>query len=456
VSVPAERTEIRYAWNGEVALAYEIVGDGPVDLLYLQGSISNLEVGWENPSLARSLHRLSETARLIVTDRRGLGCSERFTPADTPPIETLMDDVLAVLEAAGAERPVLLATGDCCFFACPLAATYPDRLQALVLFNPAPTWRRTDETPWGRTEEQLEASFRWVQANLGNGSWTRRANPSLGTRKEQELEWFGRYERLAQAPGALYAEARRFAETDVRGVLPSIQVPTLVLHRTDNSEEGPVEGGRYIASRIPGATFVELDGGDYWPWIGDQASVMQQIGRFLSTVRAEEADLDRVLATVLFTDIVGSTEKAVELGDRRWRELVAAHDSAVRALLSRYRGKEVDAAGDGFFATFDGPARAVRCAHAIVEAVKGLGLAVRVGLHTGEVEATGSVVRGIAVNIGARVGAQAGPSEVLVSQTVKDLVAGSGLAFEDRGRHELKGIPDEWQLFALAEQSAPG
>jgi class 3 adenylate cyclase/pimeloyl-ACP methyl ester carboxylesterase len=446
---PVDRTEIRYAWNGEIALAYQIVGDGPIDLLYMQGSISNLEVAWENPALARFLRDLAEMARLIVTDRRGLGCSERFTPADTPPIETLMDDVLAVLEAADTKRPVLLATGDCGFFACPLAATYPDRLRALILFNPAPTWRRTAETPWGRTGEELESSFRWVQANLGNASWTRRANPSVG-RNERELQWFGRYERLAQAPGALYAEARRFAETDVRGVLPSIQVPTLVLHRTASSEEGPVEGGRYLASRIPGATFVELDGGDYWPWIGDQATVILEIEQFLATVRDEEADLDRVLATVLFTDIVASTEKAVELGDRSWRELVARHDSAVRALLSRYRGKEVNTAGDGFFATFDGPARAVRCAQAIADAVRPLGLQVRAGVHTGEVEATGRTVRGIAVNIGARIGAEAGASEVLVSQTVKDLVAGSGLSFEDRGFHELKGIPDEWHLFAVA------
>jgi class 3 adenylate cyclase len=232
--------------------------------------------------------------------------------------------------------------------------------------------------------------------------------------------------------------------------LSSIQIPTLVLHRTANSEEGPVEGGRYLASRIPGATFVELDGGDYWPWIGDQAAVIEQIESFLATIREEEAELDRVLATVLFTDIVGSTEKAVQLGDRSWREQVARHDAAVRALLSRYRGKEVDAAGDGFFATFDGPARAVRCGQAIVEAVKALGLEVRVGLHTGEVAATGNVVRGIAVNIAARIGAKARPSEVLVSRTVKDLVAGSGFSFENRGRHLLKGVRDEWHLFALA------
>ena len=450
LSVAVSRAEVRYAWNGEVALAYQVVGEGPVDLLYLQSNISNIEVNWENPSLARFLRELAGLGRLIVTDRRGLGCSERFTPEDAPPIETLMDDVLAVLEAVGSERPVVLATGDCGFFACPLAATHPERLGALILFSAAPTWRRSAEIPWGRTEAEMEQSFRWCQANWGSGAWVRRANPSAGA-AEDNVRWFGRYERLAQSPGALYAEARRFAETDVRGVLPSIQVPTLVLHRSGNPEEH-VDGGRYLATRIPGARFVELDGRDHFPWIGDQEAVVRELERFLATVRAEEADLDRVLATVLFTDIVGSTEKAVELGDQGWRDLVARHDSAVRALLSRYRGEEVDAAGDGFFATFDGPARGVRCAQAIVEAVKPFGLQVRAGLHTGEVEASGSTVRGIAVNIGARVGAKAGASEVLVSQTVKDLAAGSGLAFEDRGLHELKGVPDEWHLFAVAGQ----
>jgi class 3 adenylate cyclase/pimeloyl-ACP methyl ester carboxylesterase len=424
-----------------------VVGGGPHDLLYMQSSISNVEVNWENPHLASFLRELGGLGRLIVADRRGLGCSERFTPGDTPPIETLIDDVLAVLDEVGSERPVFVATGECGLFACPLAATHPERLAALILINATPAWRRSADAPWGRTEAMMEESFRWCQANWGTGAWVQRANPSV--REEQELQWFGRYERLAQSPGALYAEAQRFAETDVSAVLPSIQVPTLVLHRSGNREER-VEGGRYFAAHIPGASFVELDGHDHFPWIGNQAEVIREIRRFLATVRAEEADLERVLATVLFTDIVGSTEKAVELGDRRWRELVARHESAVRALLSRYRGREVDTAGDGFFATFDGPARAVRCAQAIADAAQPLGLQVRAGLHTGEVEATGSTVRGIAVNIGARIGAKAEASEVLVSQTVKDLVAGSGLTFEDRGLHELKGIPDQWHLFAVA------
>jgi class 3 adenylate cyclase len=361
-----------------------------------------------------------------------------------------MDDIVAVLDAADSERPVLLATGNCGFVACPFAATRPDRLAGLILFNAAPTWRHSGETPWGRTEEQLEQSFRWVQASLGTGGWSRRADPSLAG-DERELQWFARYERMAQAPGALYSEARRFAETDIRNVLPSIQIPTLVVHRTDCAED-PVEAGRYLGEHIPGARFSELPGVDHFPWVGNQQAVIREVERFLATIREEEAELDRVLATVLFTDIVGSTEKAAALGDRAWRELLARHDSAVRAMVSRYRGHEVNTTGDGFVATFDGPARAVRCAQAIVEAVRPLGLEIRAGLHTGEITTSGADIGGLAVHIGARVGAAAAASEVLVSHTLKDLVAGSGLAFEDRGPHRLKGVPDEWRLYAVARR----
>ena len=441
------RTEVQYAWNDEVALAYQVVGEGTVDLLYLQSNISNVEVNWENPALASFLTELAGLGGLAVADRRGLGCSERFTPEGAPPIETLIDDVLAVTEAVGCERIALVATGDCGFFACTLAASHPDRLAALVLINAAPTWQRSDETPWARTEAEMERSFRWCQQNWGSGAWSRRANPSVNS--DRDLRWFGRYERLAQSPGALYAEARRFADTDVRAVLPAVQVPTLVLHRSDNTEER-VEAGRYLGAHIPAARFVELDGADHFPWLGDADAVIRETQGFLRTVHAEEQDLDRVLATILFTDIVASTEKAVELGDRGWRELVDRHDTTVRALLSRYRGQEVNTTGDGFFATFDGPARAVRCAQVLADAVRPLGIAVRAGVHTGEIELSGHTISGIAVNIGARIGARAGPSEVLVSQTVKDLVAGSGLAFHDRGLHELKGVPDQWRLFAVA------
>lgn len=284
------RGKVQYAWNHEIALAYEVVGEGAVDLLYLQSNISNVEVNWENPELASFLTELAGLGRLAVVDRRGLGCSERFTPDGAPSIETLIDDVLAVIEAVGCERPVLVATGDCGFFSCMLAATHPDRLGALILINAAPTWQRSDETPWARTEAEMEQSFRWCQDNWGSGAWSRRANPSVSS--DRDLRWFGRYERLAQSPGALYAEARRFAETDVRAVLPAVQVPTLVLHRSDNTEER-VEGGRYLGAHIPGATFVELDGPDHFPWLGDAAAVLREIHRFLRTVRAEEADLDR-------------------------------------------------------------------------------------------------------------------------------------------------------------------
>jgi class 3 adenylate cyclase len=436
----------QYAWNGDVSLAYQVMGDSPVDLVYMQGFLSNVELNWEHTAFAAFLRELSRFSRVIVTDRRGLGCSERFTPADTPPIETLADDVLAVLDATESERPVLLATGDCGFIATLVAATYPERPWALILYGASPTWRKTEETPWQRTEEELEESLRSDCQEL-SGSWTRRANPSL-IASERELEWAVRYERVSLTPGGCFADGRRFANTDVRGVLPSIHVPTLILHRTSDPEE-PVESGRYLASRIPSASLVELPGVDHFPWVGHRWPVLREVERFLATLREEEVELERVLATVLFTDIVGSTEKAAQLGDRAWRDLLQQHHSTVRALLARYRGTEIATAGDGFFATFDGPARGVRCAQAIVEAVKALRLEIRAGLHTGEVETINGDVGGIAVHLGARVGALAGPSEVLVSQTVKDLVAGSGLTFEDRGVHRLKGVPGEWRLFAV-------
>jgi len=438
-----------YAWNGENSLAYQVVGEGPIDLVYLQGYLSNVDLNWEQPALARFLRELSRFSRLVVTDRRNLGCSDRFTPADAPPIEILVDDVLAVLDAVGCERPALFATGDCGFIACLFAAAHPDRLQALILYASGPTWRRSEETPWGRTDEQLEESATRVRDRLGDGSWTRRANPSLVT-GDRELQWAGRYERLSTTPGSILPDSRRFAGTDLRGILASIRVPTLVMHRTGDPEDR-VEGGRYLASHIHSAELVELPGIDHFPWVGDQETIVREVQRFLATVGEEEAELDRVLAAVLFTDIVGSTEKAVELGDHGWRRLVEQHHSTVRAILARYRGKEVDTAGDGFFAAFDGPARAVRCAQAIAEAVSPLGLEIRAGLHAGEVETIGDKVGGIAVNIGARIGALAGASEVLVSQTIKDLVAGSRLIFEDRGEHELKGLPGEWHLYAVAD-----
>jgi class 3 adenylate cyclase len=449
-----ERPEIRYAWNGASALAYEVLGEGPMDLVYVQGYVGNLEINWEHPPLASFLQALASSSRLVITDRRGLGLSERFTPTDVPPIETLMEDLAVVFDAAGAERPVLFSVGDCGFFAGPFAATYPNRLAGLILYAASPTWRRTEETPWAPTEEELDASFRWVTDHFGDGEWWRRAHLSLREADEQTMAWYLRYERLSLTPGALYAEARRFGRTDIRAILPSIQVPTLVLHRRDDPEEH-LEGSRLIASRTPGARLVELDGHDLLPWVGDWHPIVDEVERFVASIRDEEAALERALATVLFTDIVGSTETAARLGDQGWRALLERHHTTVRNLLARYRGTEVDTAGDGFLATFDGPARGIRCATALVEAVRPLGIEIRAGLHTGEVETIDGKVGGLAVNIGARVCGLAGASEVLVSQTVKDLVAGSGVVFEDRGEHELKGIPDRWRLYAIG-QAQPG
>ncbi len=443
-----ERPETFYAWNGDASLAYQIVGSGPVDLVYLQGASSNVILNWEHPACARFLRELSRFSRLIVTDRRGLGCSERFTPADIPPIETLVDDLRAVLDAAGSERPTLFATGDCGFIAMPFAATYPDRVAALILHEAAPTWRRSDEIPWGRTDEELEESTEPICRSL-DGAWFRTKNPSL-TADERGLAWCIRYERLSLTPGGCFADAWRFGQTDVRGVLATIQVPTLVLYRKDNPEEA--HNSHFLTSRIGPAKLVEVPGFDHFPWAVHEGAVVREVERFLATVWAEEVDLDRALATVLFTDIVGSTEKVAELGDTGWRDLLEHHHAIVRALLARYRGREIDTAGDGFFASFDGPARAVRCALAAVQAARPLGIEIRAGLHTGEVETIGDKDGGIAVSIGARIGGMAGASEVLVSQTVKDLVAGSGLEFEDRGEHELKGVPGAWNIFAATPQ----
>jgi class 3 adenylate cyclase len=452
-----ESPEALYAWNGDDALAYQVVGDGPVDLVYFQGFGSHVIVNWEHPACARFLRDLSRFSRLIVTDRRGLGCSERFTPADIPPIETLVDDLLAVLDAVESKRPTLFATGDCAFITMPFAAVHPDRVAALILYEASATWRKSAEIQWGQTDEELEESDELICRRL-DGYWSRTNNPSL-TADTNGLAWCIRYERLSLTPGGCFADAWRFGQTDVRSILPTIQVPTLVLCRRNEAEEGSAtprasgstqQDSRFLASRIRGAKLVELPGIDHFPWADRGDAVVHEVERFLKNILAEEADLDRVLATVLFTDIVGSTEKATQLGDARWRELVERHHATVRALLARYRGEEIDTAGDGFFASFDGPARAVRCAEAAVEAVRPFGIEIRAGLHTGEVETIAGKVGGVGVAIGARIGALAGPSEVLVSHTVKDLVAGSGLQFEDRGEHELAGIAEKWHVFAAS------
>jgi class 3 adenylate cyclase len=437
------RPETRFAWNGEVSLAYQVVGEGESDLVYLQGYCSNVDMNWESPFLARFMRGLTRHGRLIVTDRRGWGCSERFTPGYVPDVDILTDDILAVMAAAGSEQASIIATYESAIVASLFAAVYPERTRSLVLVDPQVTYTPNDETPWMPTLERWQEQISAMRATWGTLDW-------WDAPDGPEREWFARYARSSVTPGSLAAEIAAYLDVDVTAVLPTIRVPTLVLADSDRFYEVPPETGQYVASKIPAARLVEhsSNGGHHFHWYARGEPIVSEIGRFLAQLREEEASFDRVLATVLFTDIVRSTEKAVELGDRRWRELVERHHTTVRALLARYRGKEMDTAGDGFFASFDGPARAVRCALAIVEALGPLELEIRAGLHTGEVETIEGKVGGVAASIGARVAAKAQPSEVLVSQTVKDLVAGSGITFEERGLHELKGVPDEWRLYA--------
>lgn len=440
---------IEYAWRGDVSLAYQVLGSGPIDLIYLQGYLSNVEINWENPRLARFLRELATHTRLIVTDRRGLGLSERFTPADTPPTEVLMDDVAAVIAAAGSVRPVLFATGDCGPMAMHFAASHPEEISGLILYGTHPTIRKTEDTPWGLTDSEAIEEAEWVRDQFTSGQWMVRTNPSVAS-QERDVEWGARYERLSLTPGAVYTESIRFSETDVRSVLPTIQTPTLVLHRTEDPED-EIEGARFLAGQIRTATLVELAGSDHFPWMGDQDAVLREVTGFLASVRAEEADFDRVLATVLFTDIAGSTQTASDMGDVAWSSLLEKHYAIMRSVLSRYRGTEVNTTGDGVVATFDGPGRALRCAFAAVEASGRVGLQIRVGAHTGEIQRLPGDIEGLAVHVAARVVALAEPGETLVSRTVKELVSGSGLEFADRGTFELKGIPGDWQLFRAVQ-----
>lgn len=447
-----DHPETRFAWNGGSALAYQVLGEGTPDLLYLAGFASNVELNWDHPTMARLLRGLARSRRLIVTDARGMGCSERSSPHDVWPMETNMEDVAIVLDAVGSKRAAILATNHMSPVALMFAATYPERTAAVILYGASANYLWSEETPWNATEEE------WEQFIQDNSSWSRadalqsvRTDEPSVAGDRQYVEWWYRYVLLSEARGAAVAWERKYGDTDLRPILPSIHVPTLLLVRSGRqSEPYQVESPRHLAGHIPGARLVELPGSDASLWVGDQSPVLHTIDAFLADVHRERSELDRVLATVLFTDIVGSTQKAAELGDHAWRELVEQHHASVRALLARFQGVEIDTAGDGFFASFDGPARAIRCAQAIVEGVKRLGIEARAGLHTGECETIDGKLGGIAVNIGARVCASAGPSEVLVSQTVKDLVAGSGLKFVDRGERELKGVTGRWRLNAVA------
>jgi pimeloyl-ACP methyl ester carboxylesterase len=438
-------SEVRFARSGDVDIAYRVVGDGPVDLVYAQGAYTHLEIYWELPQFRRYCERLAEFSRLILFDKRGMGMSDRVPGATT--LEERMDDIRAVMDAVGSERAAVMGESEGGPLAMLFAAAHPERTVALILQGAEVRERTDDDWPWGEaTEGEHEEAMATLPERWGEGRGIWVVAPSIAG-QEWARAWRGRVQLHAHTPASAEAFQRMAFDIDVRDVLSTVNVPTLIIHAS-RDRVCHVENARYLARHIPNAKYVELDGDDHVPWF-DPDETIAEIREFL-TGRREGGSPNRVLATVLFTDLVASTEQAVELGDRRWRDLIEQHHAAVRRELGRFDGQEVDTAGDGFFATFDGPARAIRCAQAIVDAVSPLGLQVRAGLHTGEVELADGKVAGIAVNIGARVAGQAGAGEVLVSGTVCDLVAGSGLEFEDRGTTALKGIPGEWRLLAVA------
>ena len=440
-----EIPDTRYVRSGGAYIAYRIIGDGPVDLVVLSGSFSHVELQMEEPSFSRFLGRLASFSRLIVLDVRGTGLSDKTM--DLPTLEEQVDDVLAVLDAVGCERAGLFGVGQGGVLACLFAAAHPGRTTALVLFGTCARLIQAEGYPWGRAPEEFARLLQSTEQGWGQGVALPVLAPSMAG-DEPFQRWFAKLERLGASPGNMLALLHLHRDVDIRHVLPAIRVPALVMHRVGDAYR-EVGHARYLAAHIPGAKLVELPGRDHLPYVGDQNSVLDEVEEFLTGVR-RGPEPDRVLATILFTDIVGSTERAAQAGDDRWRDLLDRHNVLIRRELDHFRGREVDTAGDGFLATFDGPARAVRCAREIADTVPGLGLELRSGLHTGEVELAGEHVRGVAVHIGARVAAMAGPREVLVSSTVKDLVAGSGIAFEDRGEHSLKGIPGTWRIYLAA------
>jgi pimeloyl-ACP methyl ester carboxylesterase len=440
--------ETRYVKSGRYNIAYQVVGEGDLDLLWIHGFVSNVELAWEEPRLASFLSRLASFSRLITFDKRGTGMSDRVSPDELPTLEERMEDVVAVLDAAGSERAALISHSEGGTLATLFAATHPERTIALVTAGVFAKRIWSPDYPWAPKPADRESEIQEIE----QGSWGTDADvahlaPSAA-RDPAFRARLARYLRRSASPGSAAALIRMNTGIDVRDVLPTIGVPTLILHRTGD-RDASVEEGRWIADRIPGARFVELPGEDHLPWAGDQDLLLDEVERFL-TGRLPAGSPDRVLATVLITDIVASTERAAELGDRRWGEVLEEHHAIVRSQLAAFGGDEVDTAGDGFLATFEGPGRAIRAGMAITEKLQALEIPIRAGVHTGECERIAGKVGGIAVHIAARIADAAQPGEVLVSRTVKDLVAGSGIVLEDRGARALKGVPEEWHLFAVA------
>ena len=439
------RPETQYARSGDFSIAFQVLGDGPIDLVFVPGFVSHVELFWEEPAAARFLRRLTSFALVLVFDKRGQGLSDR--PGDPPTLEESMDDLHAVLEAAECERPAVFGISEGGPMSMLFAATYPERISSLVLYGTYARMVRSDDFPFGIPGATFDRWEGMVHREWGGPVGLRYWAPSAAGEVEVE-RWWGRLLRQGTSPAGAIALMDLYREMDVRAILPSIDVPALVLHRAEDRIVS-VQQGRFLAEQIPDARFVELEGTDHLAWTENMDALLDEVEEFLTGSRRSR-EPERALTTVMFTDIVASTEKAARLGDRDWRDLLERHDAIVRRQLAIHRGREVKTMGDGFLAPFDGPARAIRCATAIDETVPEIGLEVRAGIHTGEVELIGEDVGGMAVNIGARIGALAEPGEVLVSSTVRELVVGSGLDFAERGTHTLKGAPDRWRLFAVA------
>ena len=437
----ADPDAIKYAKSGDVAIAYAISGEGPRDLVFAHGFAGNIEIERETPFQRAFMDRCAAFSRFILFDKRGTGLSDR--PREPAALETRMDDLRAVLDAAGSERAVLFGTVEASSMCMLFAATYPERTLGLVLYNTIARGTWAPDYPWAATAEESLRGIGETVRNWGTLAAAEREVRLVAASHADDPEFvaaWARHRRLSASPSAIATLERMAADVEVRDVLGAIRVPTLVAHVPPGRDEAA-----YIADRIPGARRFEVPGPDYAIYL-QLDTLLPEVERFVNTLGVEEPET--VLTTVLFTDIVGSTARLAEIGDVRWRELVERHHALVRQQLSRFRGHEIDTAGDGFFASFDGPIRAIRCAHAIIESLRGLGLEIRAGLHTGECELVGDKITGIAVNIGARIATHAQPGEVLVSSTVKDLVAGSRFRFEERSFTELKGVPGRWQLYA--------
>jgi class 3 adenylate cyclase len=442
----SERPTTRYARSGDVSIAYQVLGDGPLDLVYVPGAVSHVDLIWDDPERTAYFRRLASFSRLVVLDKRGTGASD---PAPVADLETRIDDVRAVMDAVGSARAAVMGVSEGGPMSLLFAATHPARVAALVLYGSLPRFTWAPDFPWGTPLEEYQRQVEHETRAWGTVEGVREYWPGA---TDEEAERRAREERLSATPNAYRRIEEMNMSIDVRDVLRAIAVPTLVLHRT--GDHLPIDGARWTAGQIPGAQFVELEGDAHMILRGDWRKVADTVEEFLTTLHArgewEEPEHERVLTTILFTDLVGSTARAAELGDRAWAELVGEHHRRIRARLARFQGRELDTAGDGFFASFDGPARAIRCAAAIRADLEQLGVEIRVGIHTGECEILDGKAAGIAVSIGARVASQAEAGEILVSQTVRDLVIGSGLAFDDRGPHVLKGVPGEWRLYALS------